>query len=462
MKSKQKQTKKFVSITAILVLGLLGIGVFLASGAQAATGVPEIISYQGRLTNSSGALLGGSGTDFVFRFSIWNNPTVPLGLQLWPSGTPGNATTTVVEGVFNVNIGDTSSGTDALTYNFNDNDTVYLQVEVSTDGISFEPLSPRQQITASGFAINANTVGGYTPAQSASGSQIPVLTSGNLVLGGANPQINVTGSYTLTFQSGVTGNIQFFSSANSLTSAGTLTLAGGLNANSATTTDTLAVGGTLRLADGSATFPGFTFANDLNTGIFRSGDDILDISTGGVSRLTITTATSTFATSIVADSTTFIVNANENRVGIGTVSPTSTLAVVGDTRLNGAVNITGTLTLGLNCSGMSNNGTLTADASGQVFCDPDAGGGASTGDPGAWNQLWAGASPALTPTDTTAGIFVRASSTFDSTLRINGALSALANATSTFADGAVFDTNTLVINANENRVGIGTATPTTT
>ena len=230
--------------------------------AQAVTGVPEILSYQGRLTDDDGDLLGGSGTDYVFRFSIWDNSTVGSGTRLWPSATPGNATTTVTEGVFNINIGDTTNGTDALTYNFEDNDTVYLQVEVSSNGTTFETLSPRQQITSSGFAINANTVRGFVPAQSASGNQIPVLTSGSLILGASDPTINATGSNTLTLQSGVTGNIQFFSSSNNLTSAGTLTLAGGLNSNSATTTDTLSVGGTLRLSGGVATLPALSFTSD--------------------------------------------------------------------------------------------------------------------------------------------------------------------------------------------------------
>src|SRR6185295_8796981 len=82
----------------------------------------------------------------------------------------------------------------------------------------------------------------------------------------------------------------------------------------------------------------------------------------------------------------------------------------------------------------------------------------AAGQNGAWETLFTNA---LTPTSTSAGIFVKASSTFDSTLRVNGALSALAVATSTFTDGATFDTNTLVVNANENRVGIGVV-PTST
>ncbi|MEK9181169.1 MAG: hypothetical protein AAB871_02970, partial [Patescibacteria group bacterium] len=272
--------KIFASLVSFLLASVL-----VAIPASAAA--PSIISYQGRLTNSSGQLLGESGTSYVFRFSIWDNATVAAGSQLWPasSATPGNATTTVTEGVFNVNIGDTSNGTDALTYNFNDDDEVYLQVEVSTNGTSFETLSLRQRITSSGYAINTNTVGGYSAAQSASDNQIPVLTNGNLVLGDTNPQINASGANTLTLQGGgLSGDIQFFSSSNRLTSAGNLVIAGGFTGNSATTTDTLNVGGTLAVA--TTTSQGWDLQIN-NAAIF--GGNITGLASASFNSLQVTT-----------------------------------------------------------------------------------------------------------------------------------------------------------------------------
>lgn len=135
---------------------------FWAPGAESAAGVPKIISYQGRLANSSGSLLGGSGTTYYFRFGVWNASSG--GTRLWPSGggDPCAHALTVREGVFNAGIGDSSECSDALDYNFNDNDTVYLQVEVSSNGTSWETLTPRQRIGASGFAINAQTISGST------------------------------------------------------------------------------------------------------------------------------------------------------------------------------------------------------------------------------------------------------------------------------------------------------------
>ncbi|MDO8600004.1 MAG: hypothetical protein Q7R73_00065, partial [bacterium] len=146
-----------------LFLGALLIAQFFvfAPFADSATGVPKIISYQGRLANSSGSLLGDSGTTYNFRFGIYN--ATSGGTRLWPSGggDPCTHALTVREGVFNAGVGDTSECSDVLDYNFHDNDSVYLQVEVY-NGTSWETLTPRQRIGASGFAINSQTISGTT------------------------------------------------------------------------------------------------------------------------------------------------------------------------------------------------------------------------------------------------------------------------------------------------------------
>ncbi|MBI4093035.1 MAG: NYN domain-containing protein, partial [Candidatus Kerfeldbacteria bacterium] len=169
-------------------------------------------------------------------------------------------------------------------------------------------------------------------------------------------------------------------------------------------------------------------------------------------------ATSTVSSGLTVDSNTLVVNANENRVGIGTASPTTTLGVVGATRLNGALTATGAITF----DNLSSASTQCVQATSAGLLSVTGAGCTVAGSSGAWETLFTNA---LTPTSTTAGIFVRASSTFDSTLRVNGAFSALSGtATSTFTWGLVAGTanNTLVVNANENRVGIGTPTPSST
>ena len=186
LKKIRKNTQKFFGIF-ILIFSIFNVFLaFPANNVLAVTGAPKILSQQGRLLNSSGDLLGGSsGTDYCFKFSIYDASS--SGTKLWPSGSPSSMTFNVKNGVFNALVGDTSAGGDVLDYNFQDNDTVYLNVEVATKSGStcgtFETLTPRQRVASSGYSLNANTVGGFTPAQSATGNQIPVLTSGNLILG---------------------------------------------------------------------------------------------------------------------------------------------------------------------------------------------------------------------------------------------------------------------------------------
>ncbi|MDP3994007.1 MAG: hypothetical protein Q8P75_03455, partial [bacterium] len=128
--------------------------------------------------------------------------------------------------------------------------------------------------------------------------------------------------------------------------------------------------------------------------------DALNATTTNTDVLNIlsTSASSTMAYSLVIDATTLVVNANEDRVGIGIDSPSTTLGVLGDTRLNGAVTITGGLTLN-SITGSAQ--CLNVDTTGLVSGTGSACGG-SSGEPGAW-QSFAGTN-VLPPTSTGAAI----------------------------------------------------------
>ena len=282
--------------------------------AHAATGVPHIITHQGRLMDASGNLLGGTGgTDYCFRFSIYSDATVGgSDTELWPASTPAVMTVNVKNGVYNVGIGDTAAGGDALDFDFESTDTAYLNIEVATkvgstcasgDGAeSFENLSPRQRIGSAGYAVNAETVGGYTPAQSATGSQIPALTSGDLVLGDATPAVTATGSNTLTLQNAGTGDVEFFSSANKITSAGALTLAGSATVSGLIVTAggagvDVGSAGLLNIGNTTATSIGICNSAACDTLTIGSNTDADTITIGDASNDTVTINGSTVAIS---------------------------------------------------------------------------------------------------------------------------------------------------------------------
>ena len=136
----------------IFLLISLSANILFPEKIQAAVGVSKILSYQGRLTDTSGTPLGGL---YCFRFSIYDVQSG--GNKLWPAGvTPPNTNTVnVVNGIFNVGIGEADN---LNTFNFYSSNSPYLNIEVaeqvssSCTNVSFEPLSPRQRIDAAAYA----------------------------------------------------------------------------------------------------------------------------------------------------------------------------------------------------------------------------------------------------------------------------------------------------------------------
>jgi hypothetical protein len=169
----EKRQKRSKAVLLLLVVAevILSIFVYIALAANiiwpektsAVSGIARVLSYEGRLTDSSGNPLGGSGTPYCFRFSIYDDATVgPPDNKLWPSGTPTGQSITVTDGVFDALIGTA----DTLDFDFYSNDSVYLNVEVATkvgasctDGDeTWETMSDRQRIAATGYAIAAANV----------------------------------------------------------------------------------------------------------------------------------------------------------------------------------------------------------------------------------------------------------------------------------------------------------------
>ena len=147
-------------VLSLFVYATLAANVIWPRGTQGAAGVANVLSYEGRLTDASGNALGGSGTDYCFKFSIYDASTA--GSKVWPSGSATGQSITVTDGVFDALVG----SADTLDYNFFDNDTVYLNVDVATKvggsctngDETYESVTPRQRIAAVGYAFSAANV----------------------------------------------------------------------------------------------------------------------------------------------------------------------------------------------------------------------------------------------------------------------------------------------------------------
>ena len=95
----------------------------------------------------------------------------------------------------------------------------------------------------------------------------------------------------------------------------------------------LQLDGTLTLEDGSASTPALAFRDDLNTGIFSSAADTFNVATGGVERMELGTTTIfnedgadvDFRIEGDTNANLFYVDAGNDRIGMGTNSPSNFL-----------------------------------------------------------------------------------------------------------------------------------------
>ena len=173
------------------------------------------LSFQGRLTDSSGNPIT-SATNMVFK--LYN--TSSGGTALWTSGTCSVSPDT--DGIFSLLLGTTSgdgyscpSATEIDASVFSENPEVWLEITVGTPP-NDEVLEPRIQIATVGYALNAETLQGFPPASPAEVNTIPVVDSdGNIIIAAASPAIKSTSgtfgiqgqALTLTTATGSDGNI---------------------------------------------------------------------------------------------------------------------------------------------------------------------------------------------------------------------------------------------------------------
>lgn len=200
--------------TVIMLLTLPAVSFLVACftftvPAFAAQTVPYKLNFQGRLTGSTGAVLAGT-YDMQFKFYT----AATSGTYIWgETRTAANANAvTVTNGLFSILIGEgtaVAGSSASLQAAIAANQTMYLEVTVGA-----ETLSPRNQMGASAYAINADLLDGldssaFAPASgstnyapmSGSTNYAPISGSGNYIQSGLSAQtanFNITGNGTVT------------------------------------------------------------------------------------------------------------------------------------------------------------------------------------------------------------------------------------------------------------------------
>ncbi|MDO8625860.1 MAG: hypothetical protein Q7K39_00145 [Candidatus Magasanikbacteria bacterium] len=186
-RAKVKLSRSFFGIGVILLFVIFqffpplrdparGGTIFNSSVARAAT-APALITYQGKMLNSSNFAIT---TTVAMKFVLYSASSGGTALYTASGTLPTTSTINVTptNGLFSINLGDT--GTNSLDSSiFQNNQTIYLEISVAG-----ETLTPRKQITASPFSFNSKYLDGVAATSSASTSTyIPISdSSGNFSL----------------------------------------------------------------------------------------------------------------------------------------------------------------------------------------------------------------------------------------------------------------------------------------
>lgn len=171
------------------------------------------LSYQGRLSDQNGNLLTGN---YYITFCLYTTSSPATACA--PSATPSIGAVTnlnsalwgeteyfsstnspdnhLINGVFNAKLGSASAFPSNL---FSTNSQLWLGVNIYNGSSWDGQMSPLQEITSAGYALNAGQLSGYTASLTPGANQIPVLdASGNLNLSTGTKNIFSAAASTTT------------------------------------------------------------------------------------------------------------------------------------------------------------------------------------------------------------------------------------------------------------------------
>src|SRR3989338_3586467 len=107
----------------------------------------------------------------------------------------------------------------------------------------------------------------------------------------------------------------------------------------------------------------------------------LQVESGG-NLILLGNANVTFPANLTVDSGTLFVDSVNNNVGIGTLSPSEKLVVIGNVNISGTLNVSGRVSF----PNLANCNTVDTDANGVLSCGTDEGGSGSLSNSTSWNR----------------------------------------------------------------------------
>ena len=180
-KINNKKNKKMLNI---FISSILFISFFLPSIFNSEAAFNKQINYQGKLTTSTNVAVA-NGT-YNMEFKLYTVPSA--GTAIWTETRTSGNRVQVTSGLFSVMLGEVNplTGVDF-------NQTLYLGINIG--GTAVGPtwdgeMTPRKILGAVPAAFESERVGGFTPSQTPTGTNIPVLTAGILAMANAGPNTN--------------------------------------------------------------------------------------------------------------------------------------------------------------------------------------------------------------------------------------------------------------------------------
>lgn len=247
-----------------LLLAAIGLTGLVSSRVQAATGINEQVNFQGRLLDSSGAVVADG--DYNMRFKIYQDGDGALGggdeTLKWTEERKQTNRVRVKNGYFSVMLGSVTAFSGSVDW---DQSVLWLSLDIGGTADTPTPtydgeMDPFKRLGAAPYALNAGKLGGLTSAQfvqlqaSSPGTQqtgninvsgtiigatalqsalLDTASAGTLSLGTTNATaINlnqsaaVASGKNLTFTGGASGFDQSASSGTFKTGTGTVSLNG--------------------------------------------------------------------------------------------------------------------------------------------------------------------------------------------------------------------------------------------